>query len=82
MLGEQVLNSEVVEELTLSESQNLKSLYTRHKPSSNPESLLCNLLATLVNVRVFSEPSVEFLLPKAFDLEKPRFSRERSHIVT
>jgi len=53
MVGEQILNSEVVKELSLCESQNFKSLYTRHEPSPYSESLFCNLLPTLVNMPVF-----------------------------
>ena len=44
MLGQQLLNLDVIKQFILSEPENLKGLLFRYETSLDPESFLCDLL--------------------------------------
>ena len=69
MLGQQLLNIAVIEELSLGQTEYLHGLDARHKSAPYSQSFLRNLLAALVDMS-----SLAVLFHKLFEPECSDFS--------
>ena len=80
MLGQHFLDLVVVEQNLLGESENLESLLPGHKTAFNPESLLCNLLATRIAI-LLSKRLVSLLVEVLANLFESLSLSKRSNIL-